>query len=143
MKRIALGGLLLALSLCSIAIAGCSDDDDGAEALSEQDYVAQANEICREGNAELDQAAKSVQGGPGSADFDAFITDTLAPNIQDQIDGLREGIPEGDEERINGVLDDAEAVLDELEADPSLITNDPFVQINKQLDSYGLAACAG
>jgi hypothetical protein len=136
---------VLALAMGSIA-AGCGSDDDdggdGGDALTKEEYLAQGNAICAAGNAEL-QATDDFDPKDEAA-FDAFVTDTLVPNIQGQVDQLREGIPEGDEDTVNGILDDAEAKLDEIEADPQTLQggSDPFSEINKELDAYGLTTCA-
>jgi hypothetical protein len=146
MKRKALWLLVLALATGLVA-AGCGDDDDddgdGGEALTKEEYLAQGNQICAQGNAELRQSEDFNFNDPAAVG--AFVTDTLVPNIQGQIDQLREGIPEGDEETVNGILDDTEAKLDELEADPASLQEDadPFAEINMRLDEYGLTTCAG
>ena len=90
--------------------AGCGgDDDDGGDALTKEEYVAQGNEICEDGNAELEQSADFDFSDPAA--LEAFVTDTFVPNIQGQIDDLREGIPEDDEDEVNEILDEAELAL--------------------------------
>ncbi|CAN5561043.1 hypothetical protein BH20ACT15_BH20ACT15_10740 [soil metagenome] len=103
----------------------------------------QGNKLCEERSAELDQEADEAFQSNDPEALDAFVTDTLVPNVQGQIDALRDGIPEGDEDTVNAILDDAEAVLGDLEADPkSLQQGEPFAEINPRLQEYGLTACA-
>jgi hypothetical protein len=149
MKR---NAMLLAAGAIAAGLiaAGCGGNDDSssdtgtdAAALTKEEYLAQGNAICAQGNAELQQAGGADPAN--AAAFDAFVADTFVPNVQGQIDQLREGIPEGDEDTVNGFLDDAETILDEVEADPASIQgeSDPFAEVNTQLEAYGLTACSG
>ena len=131
------------LPLVLAVAAGCGGDDDDSGALSKQEYIAQGNQICAEGNAERGQAAESLGPNPDQAALEAFVRDTFVPSVQGDLDDLREGIPEGDEDQVNGILDDAEAVLDDLGQDPSLAVGNPFVEVNEQFTEYGLSICAG
>lgn len=128
--------LIAAAMLALGLLAGCGGDDG----LTKEEYVAKGNAICEKGNAELEQAEFDPSD---DAAFEAFVTDTLVPNVQGQIDDLRVGIPEDDEETVSGILDDAESVLEELEADPLALRGgaDPFAEINERLNSYGLTTC--
>ena len=154
MKRSVILSTIAALAIGVVA-AGCGGDGNDDEssstgteaaALTKDEFVQEANAICKQGEAELDQAGQELQGGPNSPEFEAFITDTLVPNIQGQIDDIRAlGIPEEDADEVNGYLDEAEARLDEVEADPALLTSgeDPFAEVNKKVGAYGLTECAG
>jgi hypothetical protein len=129
--------------------AGCGDDDDessdtGTESteLTHAEFVEEGNAICKAGNAELEQSGP--EGPPGSPEFDTFVTDTLVPNVQGQIQDLRDlGIPEEDDS-LNGTLDEAELITQDLAEDPSLISEggDPFASINDELTAAGLTECA-
>jgi hypothetical protein len=158
MKRnwmILLAGLL-ATGLIAAGCGGDDDDDDGGdggEALTKEEFLAQGNAICEEGNAELNAAADEVfQGGqrPSPEELETFVNDSFVPNIQGQIDDIRAlGPPEEDEDTINGILDDAEDALAEVEEDPQGTlgaeagqTTDPFAEVNAQLADYGLTACS-
>lgn len=132
--------LIAAAMLALGLLAGCGGGDGDGDALTKEEYLAKGNAICEKGTAELEQAEFDPSD---DAAFEAFVTDTLVPNIQGQIDDLRVGIPDDDEETVNGILDDAESVLEELEADPLALRGsaDPFAEINERLDSYGLTTC--
>jgi hypothetical protein len=138
-----------AVSAAGLIAAGCGDDDDSDSSLSKEEFVAQANEICTEGTTELNEAAQEEfgdSGQPTPAEEEAFVRDTVVPNIQGQLDEIRElGIPEGDADEVNGILDDAQSALDELEEDPSGTSGgtDPFADVNRDLTEYGISACAG
>jgi hypothetical protein len=54
--------------------------------------------------------------------------------------------PSGDTEQVDAIVSAAQQGLDELKADPSLITaegqDNPFAEANKLAKQYGLTACA-
>jgi hypothetical protein len=148
MKRNALW-LLAAVLATGLIAAGCGDDDDddgGEESISKEDFVAQGNQICEEGDAEIDAAAEETFGNaePSQEEVDAFVNDSVVPGIQGQIDDLRDlGAPEGDEDELDGIYEDAEAALSDIEADPTLVQGDqdPFADVSQRLSDYGLTAC--
>jgi hypothetical protein len=142
--------LALAALATGLIAAGCGDDDDddassdtGTEAteLTHEQFVTEANRICKQGNAEL--AQEGPDAGPGSPAFESFVTDTLVPNVQGQIADIRAlGIPEEDES-LNATLDEAEGITEDIAANPASITEgDPFAPINDELTAAGLTECA-
>ena len=99
-----------------------------ANALSKEEFVARANEICKQGNAELQVAAQESfgQGLATPEDHNAFATETLVPNVRGQIDDISTlEIPKGDKDTVNGFLDEAERILDQLERDPESFSGNP------------------
>jgi hypothetical protein len=137
---------LVAAATIATGLAACGGDDDGddtsaasettAAAISEADFVAQGNAICKAGNSELG-------AGPQDGDLEAFVTDTLVPNIQGQIDALTAlGAPEGQEEEVSQFLEDAQTQLDALESDPASISESTFDEANQQATALGLDECA-
>jgi hypothetical protein len=163
MRRHRLGALALAAA-AALTLAGCGDDEEttttpsgasGASgvtgaALTEDEFVSQANEICAQGGDEIDQAIEETFGNqqPSEADLEQFATDVLVPGIQAQIDGVRAlAPPEEIAADVETFLDDAEAALGEVEADPSLLLagdtpDDPFADVNAQAEALGLTECA-
>jgi hypothetical protein len=149
MKRNAL--LLLAGLLAAGLIAGgCGDDDDdgnGGDALTKQEFIAQADALCSSEDQKVDQAAEQLGKNASQAEQQAFITATALPNIQVQIDGIRDlGAPEGEEDQVNDFLDTAQEALDRAEANPSLFTGeqgrDPFAETRQLALDLGLKKCA-
>ena len=151
LKRIlALG----AAGAIAVGLAACGDDDGDdtsatdtttATAISEDDFVAQADQICADGDADIDEQADAQfgNGEPSQADLEAFASDTLVPGIQSQIDAIEAlGAPEGQEDQVAQFLQDAQEALDGVEADPSQITGDPFAEVVKEAEALGLTECA-
>ena len=161
---------LLALALAAgLIAAGCGDDDDdttatttsttaaatgatGAtgptgEPLTKDEFIAQADAICESSDKDIEAAAEDLFSGganPGQAEEEAFVTGTLVPGVQQQLDAIRALTPpEGDEDEVNAVLDSAQEGLDELEDDPSLLgtPQNPLNESTKLAKEYGFEAC--
>lgn len=137
-----------------ILLAGCGGGGSSSSttALSKSEFLAQGNAICAKGNKEINAAGSKAftQGqAPSQADQDKFVTDTVIPNIQTQIDGIEALTPpSGDEDQVTAITDAAQSALDKAKADPSVITDpsggsDPFAEANKLATDYGLDQCAG
>lgn len=142
------------VATAAVLIAGCGGGSSSSTtvasgtALSKSEFLAKGNAICAKGNQEINAAGKKVFGhnAPSQADLDKFANDTLIPNIQQQIDGLKAlPPPAGDEDQVNAILTAAQSGLDKAKQDPSLITSqggsDPFAQANKLANAYGLTKC--
>jgi hypothetical protein len=145
---VALAGLIIAGIL-----AGCgggSSSSTTEDALSRNEFIAQGNEICAKGDKEIQQAGKKVftsSQPPSQATQEKFVTDTIVPNIQGQIDAIKAlPAPSDDEDLVNAITDAAQSALDKVKSDPSLITDqsnaaDPFSEANKLANAYGLTKC--
>lgn len=132
-----------------VAIAGC--DGEGEGSLNRGEYVKQADEICREANARLEETAKDFPAlgpkGPGPREIDqieALTKDAFVPVIRDQISELRAlAKPQGDEVRLDELYDRTEKALDEIEADPQIVlrVQDPFAEAAGRARGYGFQEC--
>jgi len=120
--------------------------------LTKVAFIAQADAICERGNKELNAEGKKVFGNlpkgqkPSAAQQQKFITDSVIPNIQNQIDAIRALTPpSGDEDQVKAIVDAAQQALDKAKADPSAFfqggKNDPFAKANKLASDYGLKVC--
>ena len=164
--------LLVAVLALGLVAAGCGGDDDettsttssttttgtsgasgatGAGGSPERAaLIEEADAICTAGDKEIDEAAKEAFGDsqqePSASDQEAFVEDTVVPNIQDQLDQLSDlDPPEADADEFQGIIDDAQSALDELADDPSVLTSgdDPFAEVNQRAQAFGLSACGG
>jgi hypothetical protein len=157
--------MITALLGAALLVAGCGGDDttsssttaagasgasgasgaQGATGILPADFADQANGICKAGNVELNAAFKQLgPGKPSQADIENAVTDTIAPNIQGQIDDIRAlGEPDQGADELNAFLDDAQSALDDVKADPStLLQGDPFAKVNDEAKTLGLQECA-
>jgi hypothetical protein len=169
MPKMAVGLLATVLAVGLIA-AGCGGDDDedtaamtttetgatgatgaaGGEPLSKSEFIKQADQICRQGDQQIQQAGQELgPGSPSEEELEQFAAETVVPNIQEQIDGIRQLTPpKGDEEEVNAILDAAQEGIDRLAADPSLLVQGQdaggaFTEANRLAQEYGLEACGG
>lgn len=148
MRRASTLVVLAALGTALFA-AGCGgdDDDDGGEALTKQEFVTQADQICKQGDAAINKEAAEVfnQGQPSQDDQVAFVTDTVVPETQAQIDGIRElNPPEGDEEQVAEILDSADNGIEEIRSDPGAALQEgdnPLAEASGLAREYGLKVC--
>jgi hypothetical protein len=141
--------LAVAVVLAFGAIAaGCGDSNDDSStstaAISKADFQAKANQICKQGNDEVNAAGQKL-GNLNEAQLEQFASDTIVPNIQKQVDGVKAlGAPAGEEAQVNQLITTVQGDIDELKADPSKIQdNSLFAEANKQSRALGLDECAG
>ena len=148
-------GLLIAIgsvaALLAVGTAGCGSGEDTTEAetiaaLSKSEFVSQANAICREGNRETDAAFEGFDSETSDAEAETVIEDTFVPSVQQQIDEIRDlGAPEGDESKVDHMLDLAQADLDRIAEEPGIVLNnedvDQFADFARIGHPYGLTEC--
>jgi hypothetical protein len=165
------GRVLIAAVLASgLIAAGCGDDEEdttttattteetgttgttgatgAAEVTDRASLIEAADAICAAGDEEIDAAAQETFGDaqeePPAAALEAFVTETVIPNIQDQLDQLRELEPPAEDAgEFTAVIDEAQTALDELESDPSAFVagDDPFADANRAAQEFGLEDC--
>lgn len=131
-------------------LAACSGDK-----LTQEEFVAQANEICRAGNAELEQLVEETfPTTDDEAEIQAFVEeegpafiDAFVSNVRGQIGDIRDlNAPSDLEDEVDQVLNDASEVLDTI-ADGSpeeflLSEENPFADVDAGLLALGLTTCA-
>jgi hypothetical protein len=146
---------VLLAAIAALAIAGCGGDDDEAttaETTAEQ-WASQADDISTQGDRAQDVAIRdffeqqgiSQDQRPSSAQLQQLATEVVIPSIESQIDGVAElPRPEAESDLIQEFIDQANADLDRLKDDPSLIegSGDPFAETSKLAEQLGLKECA-
>lgn len=147
--------LLVIAFAAGLIAAGCGDDDDDGgdegEAPTKQEFIAQADRICSESDARIESAAEERFGQsnqePSAAEQEQFVTETVIPEIEGQIDGV-DGLtpPEGDEDEIQAIVDAGNEGIDAGKEDPSLFQQegggeDPLAEASRLAQEYGLKVC--
>ena len=139
----------LLVALIALGLAACGDDsggDDsgGDEPLSKEDFIAQADEICATGDAELDEAGQAFAGGENA---DELITTVIVPGYRDQLEQIGElNPPEADQAEIQRFLDTFEQGVDMLAANPDQVLNgkafEKIIEARKIAEAYGMQSCS-
>ena len=156
--------LATGLTALALVAAGCGGDDDETTTKSETgasgatgatgqsgssagvlpaDFIAEADAICEEEGAEVEEAASELIE-PTAKEQAEFVESTVIPSIQSQIDALgRLEEPAEGADELEAFLDDAQAALDELAADPEsfIAGDDPFEDVNDQAAKLGFEEC--
>jgi hypothetical protein len=146
-----------AVGVLALVATGCGGDDDEettTAALSKQEFIKQADQICAKGDKQIDQAAKDVFAKgqrPSKQEQEQFVTDTVIPSIQKQVNEIdalplpkESGGAPSDQEQINGIIDSAQNGLNKAENNPALMTqpgSDPLAEATKLAKDYGLKVC--
>lgn len=137
-------------TLIAAVAAGCGSSSDSnstsTAALSKASYLAKGNAICKAGQQKQDAAQQALGQNPTQAQLMAFATGAVIPDIQTQIDQVKAlGAPSGDEATVSNFFGLAQADLNKVKSDPSILyagKSDPFADFAKVAHPYGLTACA-
>jgi len=142
------GGVLIAgMLVAGFALAGCGSSSSTASttapAITKAEFVAKANAICGKADPVLSAAGAKIETRPPAAQVAALVKGTYVPSIQAQITSIKAlGVPAGDEATVANMLALAQADLNKIENNPSLIATDAFADFAKVAHPYGLTACA-
>jgi hypothetical protein len=136
---------LCVLAVVPIALLGfgCGGDD----APTQEEYVAQADEICKEADEALNVVIEDTFGTrqPNQQEIISFTGDEVIPNIEGQIEDLRALTPpEGDEETVNAIYDSLKAGIAAVADDPagSIQEAPPEIEEAGRLArEYGMEEC--
>ncbi len=143
--------------VCSVAALvlvgfGCGgDDDDSSSGTTKSEFIKQADAICKDFNAQIQKSVEGLPEDTSQSDVAQFTLDTAVPLFRDQVDKLRDLVaPAADAEQVEQLWDDLGTGTDQLEQklkdDPKGAFSedyDPFEDVNKALNEYGLNECGG
>jgi hypothetical protein len=150
--------LLAVGAICTPALlaTGCGGGGDGdtvtVSSMSKSQYVKKADRVCEEGtkNSEVDfgvflKEEQSVKN-PTKADFVKLVGTVVAPNVEAEVEELRElGAPRGDVGKVEAMLKAREESIAIAEEDPEAVIQNSekvFGKASRVAGEYGLKACA-
>ncbi len=142
-------GVVVALTVAvALVLIGCGDS---SESISKEEFIAKADAICKESSERmatgfskrLKDAKKLVK--PQNAELEKLVGDVMVPNIEREIEELRAlGIPAGDEERVEAMIEALEEGVEVAERNPQAVTvsSDAVFGIAARIAAeYGLEVC--
>lgn len=135
--------------LAALVVAGCGGgaSTESAGAITKAEFISQADAICSESNQAMESDVQATFGGgahPGKAEEKAFVTDSVVPSIEGDLEKIRAlPQPAGDEAAINQFLSDAEKGAAEAKKDPEGFPKSaPTLQkASGEAAAYGLKVC--
>jgi hypothetical protein len=147
--------LLAGVVATVVIVAGCGSSDDSSDttALTKQQFIAQADAICKKGNTEINEGFESFakendipkNQEPSKEQGKEIVKTVIIPSIDSQAEGIRAlGVPSGDEDEISAMLDSLDEAVEEAEEDPEALftsKSDPFAEPNELAQDYGLKTC--
>lgn len=109
-------------------------------------FIAQADAICRRGDAAIDKAGQRFAGTSGEK-VDELVRTVIVPGTQKEIEQLRAlEPPPGDTEQVNAFIDTLEQGFDQLAADPRQLAGgealQTIIEARKLAFEYGMVDCA-
>jgi hypothetical protein len=145
--------LLVGVLALPLLVAGCGGDDDSSSGptISKAVFIKKADAVCAGGNKRLEvsfahflEKNKNIKH-PSKADFEELVGEAVVPNLRREIKEIRAlGAPDGDEDKVDGILTALEEGLETAESNPQLAakSSEAVFGISSRLaKEYGLKVC--
>jgi hypothetical protein len=147
--RVHRGGTVALVVVAVLGAGACGGADEPR--LTKAQFIERGSAFCAESSQRIDERAQATFTEPGvqaSADQVAtFATDVVAPTIEREVERLSElRPPQGDEERIDQLLEAGRDGVDEVRQDPTVLlssADDGFGRYRELATAYGLQNCGG
>lgn len=145
--------IIAVLVVASLAlVAGCGgDDDDATASLTKQQFIKQANAICKQSRTEvgerLQAAEKLIKPGETvktDAGREKVVETVLTPVFKTRLEKFKSlSPPEGDEEEVEEIVEGMELAVQRLERNPlpAFYNVTQFKEANERSAAYGLKDC--
>jgi hypothetical protein len=149
--------LLAAAAAFAVIAAGCgSSSDDSSETvvvLTKTEFVKQGDTICQKGSKEIEDEANAFaeENGidtskPTKKEQEEVISGVLGPALQKQADEISAlGVPDGEEEKVEAIVEALESGAEELEDDPASLLRDgqgsPLDEASELASKFGFQEC--
>jgi hypothetical protein len=152
---------LIALPAAALAIAlivaGCggggSDNEVTASSITKAEFLKKADAVCERGNeqtqadvaAYVEEKNFSLSKKQTPAQYTAFIEAVLVPNVNKEIEEIRDlGAPSGDEDQVEAILSALEDAVAKAQKESKAVVQertDLFGRASELAKEYGLKAC--
>ncbi len=143
--------LLAAALAVVLAVAGCGGSDSSTASITRAEFIKKADAACRKGEEEIQKEfAVYIKGhedvtSPTEDDYSELVETIFVPSAEQEMDEIRAlGIPRGDEDQVEALLDARERSIEAAKDEPkALISNSKkiFGEASKLANDYGLKDC--
>lgn len=139
--------LIFCAALILMVNAGCGGGSSGGPSLTKGQFIKRAKAICTQAETEqFKNGFAYLEEHPGIDEEEAVLPAALPP-IEKELKELRDlGAPDGDETKVEVILNALEKALEETKKDPGRALErkgNPFETPNKLAERYGLQGCSG
>ncbi len=156
-KRLTL--LLAGVMALGVIAAGCGSSDDSTGTtnvtvtITKDQLIAQGDKICKQGDKEIEEGFERYaeennlpdNGEPNKKQGIDLVETVIVPSVKTQAELIRGlGIPEGDEDEVEAMLDGLDEAVEEAEENPESLfdeKSDPFGDPNQRAEDYGFKVC--
>jgi len=145
---------ILAFASLLALLAGCgsSSDDSSAAALTKSQFIAQGDQICQKAHQQRDEVFKQLLAENGNkpplgkAEQEEVILTKILPPWETMTAELGElGVPSGEEEQAEAIVDGYQETVDTMREDPgsALETSGAtsFAEADKLAKQFGFKVC--
>ena len=152
MRKRLIGGFVAVIGCAGLLAACGGGEETTAPTLNKAEFIAQGDEICRNGDKEIEAGAEEF-AKENEVDTENVTTDqqeeaikeVVVPSLRKQAEEIGElGVPEGEEEKVEALLTSLEDAADEIEADPGVVlegSTDPLAEARQLANDFGFVSC--
>lgn len=148
---LAVGTLAILLFVAVGCGGGDGDSSTDPNAIPKAVFIKKTDAVCSAGNKKMEIAFahfleenKNIKK-PSDADYEALVGEVVVPNVKREIREIRAlGAPEGDEDRVDAILEALEEGVETAEGNPqaAVSSSEAIFGISSRLGKeYGLEVC--
>jgi hypothetical protein len=148
---LAVGTLAILLIVAAGCGGGSGDSSTSANAIPKAVFITKTDAVCSAGNKRMEVAfAHFLEENkntrhPSKAEYETLVGKVVVPNVKREIKEIRAlGAPEGDEDRVDAILEALEEGVETAEDDPkaAVSSSEAIFGISSRLGKeYGLEVC--
>jgi major membrane immunogen (membrane-anchored lipoprotein) len=143
--------LFAAVLAVALVVVGCGSSDSSTASITKAEFIKQADADCKKGEEEIQKDLavylkehKDLEK-PTEDDYSELVEAVLVPAAEQEIDDIRAlGIPSGDEDQVEAMLDAREASIEKAQEEPKAVVQNGgsvFGEASKLAKEYGLKDC--